>query len=63
MVQDSKPCQCPSGSGLDAKFFLKKHEWLDPILKGLSISKCPFGVTKLTKKTNKIFVRISALAS
>ena len=31
--------------------------------KGQLISKCPFGVFKLTKKTNKIFVRISALAS
>ena len=30
--------------------------------KGQLISKCPFGVFKLTKKTNKIFVRISGLA-
>ena len=30
--------------------------------KGQLISKCPFGAFKLTKKTNKIFVRISALA-
>ena len=30
--------------------------------KGQLISKCPFGVFKSTKKTNKIFVRISALA-
>ena len=31
--------------------------------KGQLISKCPFGVFKLTKKTNEIFVRISALTS
>ena len=31
--------------------------------KGQLISKSPFGVFKLTKKTNEIFVRISALAS
>jgi hypothetical protein len=32
-------------------------------VKGQLISKCPFGVTKPTKKTNKNFLRISALAS
>ena len=31
--------------------------------KGQSISKCPFGVFKSSKKTNKIFSRLSALAS
>ena len=31
--------------------------------KGQLISKCSFGVLKSTKKTNEIFVRISALAS
>ena len=31
--------------------------------KGDLIPKCPFGITKSTKKTNQIFVRISALAS
>ena len=31
--------------------------------KGQLISKCPFGVFKLIKKTNKFFVKISALAS
>ena len=33
------------------------------ISKGQLISKCPFGVFKSPKKTKKIFVRISALAS
>ena len=31
--------------------------------KGQLISKCPSGVFKSNKKTNEIFVRISALAS
>ena len=31
--------------------------------KGQLNSKCPFGVFKSTKKTNEIFVRISALAT
>ena len=34
-----------------------------PVAKGQLISKCSFGVFKSTKKTNEIFVRISALAS
>ena len=33
------------------------------LAKGKLISKCPFGAFKLTKKTNIIFERISALAS
>ena len=32
------------------------------VTKGQLISKCPFGVFKSTKKTNKIFVRSSVLA-
>ena len=34
-----------------------------PSTKGQLISNCPFGAFKSTKKTNEIFVRISALAS
>ena len=33
------------------------------LTKGQLISKCPFGVFKLTKKPTKVFVSISAQAS
>ena len=36
---------------------------LKNIIKGQSISKCPFGVKTSSKKTNEIFSKISALAS
>ena len=36
---------------------------LKNIIKGQSISKCPFGVKTSSKKTNEIFSRISAIAS
>ena len=36
---------------------------LKNIIKGQSISKCPFGVKTASKKTNEIFSRISAIAS
>ena len=41
----------------------RTYYWNNYVPKGQLISKCPFGVNKSTKKTNKTFVRISALAS
>jgi hypothetical protein len=39
------------------------YEEVPAKIKGQSILKCPFGVFKSPKKTNGIFLRISALAS
>ena len=44
----------------NAKPKAKRNGFTSP--KGQLISKCPFGVFKSSKKTNKMFVRISALA-
>ena len=54
-------------SNLGNTYFQEIIELIETIMylnsKGQLISKCPFGVNKSTKKTNKNFVRISALAS
>ena len=64
-------CTCFISEAADTRFLvssLNAHHIMDRltdnvIIKGQLISKCLFGVFRSTKKTNQIFVRISALAS
>ena len=55
----------PSARSMKSQMHQKTFKKVTPLsnVKGQLIWKCPFGVTKSTKKINEFFIRISALAS